>query len=127
MRVCACMHTCMHVLMHVCIPAFMYVYTCTSVWCEREGGGFLEGELGGAPQNNKQTEFVTTGSKTLTEKPPSVCKRVRICACVCMCMCMYVSMPVCMCVHLHVCGVAGREGGREGWDKPFKTKSKQNL
>ena len=70
--VCVCVHMCAYVCAHTCKHECecMYMFTCMCIYvrCWRS---FLEEveELGGAPQNNKNTEFVSTGDRRPTDKP----------------------------------------------------------
>ena len=76
MHVHACMYVCVQVYMsefvvmcicvfecvHVCMHANAHALVCSVAWWEG-GGAFIEGELGGAEQNNKKTEFVNSEAK----------------------------------------------------------------
>ena len=56
----------MYICVHVCVC--MHMHMCVMWLGEREGVSILEGELEGAPQNDKITEFATAGRKRLIEK-----------------------------------------------------------
>ena len=55
---CICVFTCVHVCMH----ANAHAPVC-GVARRKGGGAILEGVLGGAEQNDKKTEFVTSEAK----------------------------------------------------------------
>ena len=87
---CACLHVCECICMFLCVYVHVYVHECMSmsmhvcacmhlcvfmhadvcvVWQGGRERVFFKGDKR-SPQNNKETEFVTTEGKRPTDKPP---------------------------------------------------------